>query len=278
MVAPRDAATVCLVREGAGSLEVYLMRRPASMRFAAGMHVFPGGAVEALDVAVPFVPGADLEALARRASSTAPRALLAAAVRETFEECGVLLAADDDGRATSGWPGQDGDRAALEQGRLDLAELLGLRDLALAAALLPLFGHWITPAVEGRRFDTRFFVSALPEGQLAREVGDESDGSDWWAPGRALTAYAQGRLPMLFPTAATLSWLAAYDTVAGVLAGAREAIVRPVLPAPRPDGHGWYLVDGRTGVELDPTSTAVTAAARDVPFDGPPSELRGTRP
>lgn len=254
------------------------MRRPPTMRFAAGMHVFPGGAVEDTDLTLPFVAGADLPALARRASSPAPRTLLAAAVRETFEECGVLVAADDQGRVTGGWPEMAADRVALDQGRLDLADLLGLRDLALDPALLPLFGHWITPAVEGRRFDTRFFVSALPEGQLAREVGDESDGSDWWAPARALTAYTDGRLPMLFPTVATLSWLASHDTVPGVLAAARAAAVRPVLPAPRPDGGGWYLVDGRTGAELDPSTTAVTAAARDVPFNGPQSELRGTRP
>lgn len=254
------------------------MRRPGTMRFAAGMHVFPGGAVEDVDLTLPFAPGADIDTLARRASSTAPRALLAAAVRETFEECGVLVAADDRGRATSGWPELEDDRAALEQGRLDLADLLGLRDLALDPDLLPLFGHWITPAVEGRRFDTRFFVSALPDGQAAYEVGDESDGSDWWAPGLALTAHAEDRLPMLFPTVATLNWLAGYDTVAAVLAAAREAAVRPVLPAPRPGGDGWHLVDGRTGDELDPATTAVTAAARDLPFGGPPSELRGTRP
>src|SRR5690606_8878081 len=127
----RDSATVCLVRDSAAGPEVFMMRRPTTMAFAAGMYVFPGGSVAPVDNDLPFVAGADLRDLGRRAAAAARRALRAAAVRETFEACGVLLAGDRSGAVTPGWEGGADDRVALDSGRLRLADLLQLRGLAL---------------------------------------------------------------------------------------------------------------------------------------------------
>lgn len=260
----RDAATVCLLRDADAGMQVFLMRRPGSMRFAAGMQVFPGGAVEALDAEVPFVAGTDLSHVGRRAATPAPRALVAAAVRETFEECGVLVAVRADGQLVDRSARLEADRTALDQGRLGLGELLQLHGLALDPTLLPLIGHWITPEVEPRRFDTRFFAAAMPVGQLAGEVGTESDGSGWWTPEAALAQVETGAMQMLPPTASTLEWLATFVTVADALDAARDAVVRPLLPRPLPDGADgirWVMTDGRTGAELLPADTSVTAVA-----------------
>ncbi len=280
--APRDAATVCVVREGPSGPEVFLMRRPPTMAFAARMYVFPGGAVEPVDAELPFVDGGDLGALARRAATSAPRALLAAAVRETFEECGVLLAVDRDGAVTSGWDGAERDRAALDEGRLSLADLLRLRGLALDPRLLPLVGHWVTPEVEDRRFDTRFFLAALPAGQQAYRTGAESDAAGWWTPAAALAAHAAGELAMLAPTTATLGWLQSCRTVQELFAAAASVAVRPLMPAPRSagtDGVRWVMTDARTGEELSAADTSVTAVGGlGLGADGPrASEVEGAR-
>ncbi len=188
-------------------------------------------------------------------------------MRETFEECGVLLAVDRQGRPATRWPTLARDRVALDEGRLGLGELLRMRQLALDPRLIPLVGHWITPEAVERRFDTRFFAAELPAGQTAGEVGSESDGSGWWAPAAAVAASMAGALPMMAPTVASLRWLATYDTVAAVLAAGPELLVRPLLPRPVPDGAGgvrWQMTDGRTGAELAPADTAVTAAAADI--------------
>jgi 8-oxo-dGTP pyrophosphatase MutT (NUDIX family) len=262
--AARDAATVCLLRDAEAGMQVFLMRRPRTMRFAAGMQVFPGGAIEAPDVETPFVAGADFSDVGRRAATSAPKALVAAAVRETFEECGVLLAVRADGAPADPLPGLAADRTALDEGRLGLGELLALRGLALDPGLLPLIGHWITPEVEPRRFDTRFFAAAMPAGQVAGEVGSESDGSGWWTPSAALEQVDTGGMQMLPPTSSTLHWLATFRTVADALAAARGALVRPLLPRPVPDGARgirWVMTDGRTGAELDSADTSVTAVA-----------------
>lgn len=262
---------MCLLRDTDAGVEVFLMRRPGSMRFAAGMQVFPGGAVEAPDIETPFVAGADLGGIGRRAATPAPRALVAAAVRETFEECGVLLAVGADGSPAGPLPRLAADRSALDQGRLGLGELLRLRGLALDPELLPLIGHWITPEVEPRRFDTRFFAAAMPSGQVAGEVGSESDGSGWWTPEAALEQVGAGTMRMLLPTSATVRWLGTHASVADVLVAGRAATVRPLLPQPRPDGAGgirWVMTDGRSGAELAEADTSITAVAGADPLEG----------
>ena len=248
-----------------------MMRRPDTMRFAPGVYVFPGGAVEESDAQVPVVPGADWPALGTRAASDRPLALVTAAVRETFEECGVLLAVpaprpstpDITGPDTTVWSLAE-DRVELYEGRLGFADLLTRRALVIDPSLLPLVSHWVTPEVESRRFDTRFFTAALPAGQQASGVGEESTGSAWESPTTALLAYAAGDFAMWPPTVATLHWLAEHADVATALRAGWEAVVRPVMPlrSPDPSGHGhWGLSDYRTGQRLAPEDTSVTKAA-----------------
>src|SRR5579863_1800505 len=184
-VTPRDAATVMLLRPaGAGpaggaaaepGLEVYMLRRRTSMAFAAGAYVFPGGSVDSADAAADIAwAGPDAAEWGRRLGAPADQAriLVCAAVRETFEESGVLLAGPDAGTvlATTGGAEWEADRSELLAGSLSLAQLLRRRGLVLRSDLLRPWARWITPVTEARRYDTRFFAAALPAGQRARDV------------------------------------------------------------------------------------------------------------
>ena len=240
-VAPRHAATVVLLRDTHEGLEVYLLRRAGSMAFAAGMHVFPGGSVDQRDGdASPAWAGPAPDEWARRLGCDEPlaRALVCAAVRETFEESGVLLAGPS--RTTSPststytvvgdttadeW---ERDRLALLDRSLSMSGLLERRGLVLRSDLLAPFAHWITPEFEPRRFDTRFFAAALPAGQRARDISGEADHATWVGVRAAVRAHEDGEMAMLPPTIEALRDLAAYSDVAGALAAPRQ--LRPILP------------------------------------------------
>jgi 8-oxo-dGTP pyrophosphatase MutT (NUDIX family) len=233
---PRHAATVVLLRDGANGVEAYLLRRQKTMAFAAGMYVFPGGSVDPRDESLPddaWVGPRPAEwAPILTANDALAKALVCAAVRETFEESGVLLAGAGPDHVVADTTGEDWelDRAALVDRSLSFAAMLDRRGLVLRADLLRPWAHWITPEVEPRRFDTRFFVAALPSGQLTRDVGGEADRVAWVRPGDALAAAESGEMGMLPPTAFTLSELATHDTVAAVLAAGTARDVKPVLP------------------------------------------------
>ena len=225
----RDAATIALLRDAPGGPEVYLLRRVRAMAFAGGMHVFPGGSVDPADagsaVAWAGPPAAEW---ARRFACEEPlaRALVCAAVRETFEESGVLLAGPSPEQvigdvSTDEW---EAERAALEAREQSLSELLARRSLVLRADLLRPLAHWITPEVEAKRFDTRFFLARMPAGQVCREVGGEADQRVWTRPADALAA----GLAMMPPTAVALQELTAYADVSAALVA--ERAISPVLP------------------------------------------------
>jgi 8-oxo-dGTP pyrophosphatase MutT (NUDIX family) len=243
----RDAATVVLLRDSPGGPEAYLLRRVRGMAFAAGMTVFPGGAVDPrdADTAVGWTgPPPSAWTGPFDADESLARALLCAAVRETFEESGVLLAGPPGGGvcATDG-PDWEADRAGLERRDFSLAEMLHRRGLVLRADLLRPWAHWITPPAEGarRRYDTRFFVAALPAGQSTRAVTSEADVVEWVRPADALAQRRNGERPMMPPTIVTLEEIAAYSSVADVLAAARSVSrVQPVVSE----------VDGRPAVTL----------------------------
>ena len=171
---PRDAATVMLLRPAVGGVEVLMLRRVAAMKFAPGAYVFPGGSVDQADYAEVGWHGPDPAEFGARlgASAEMARALVCAAVRETFEEAGVLLAGAPGGGplADPSGPSWEADRAALTAGQATLAELLSRRGLVLRADLLVPWARWITPEGEPRRFDARFFAAALrrPAGDRAR--------------------------------------------------------------------------------------------------------------
>lgn len=238
-VVPRPAATVVLLRDGAAGIEAYLLRRVTGMAFAGGMTVFPGGSVDPEDSrADPPWVGPDPATWARRLGTdeTLAQALVCAAIRETFEESGVLLASPAAGRgvgarladvAGADW---EAERGALEGRRQSLSDLLTRRGLLLRTDLLAAWSHWITPEGEPRRYDTRFFIAALPARQQTRHVGGEADSVLWMRPGDAVAARLRGELPMLPPTATTLEELSAYDSVKAAVAGAADRLITPVLP------------------------------------------------
>ncbi len=235
--APRDAATVALLRDAPGGPEVYLLRRVPGMAFAGGMHVFPGGSVDPADAVAhrPWAgPGPAEWADRLGCDEGLARALVCAAVRETFEESGVLLAGPtgDEVLADVSTDAWEAERGALEAREGSLSDLLARHQLVLRADLLRPLAHWITPEVEVRRFDTRFFLARLPEGQLCREAGGEADQRVWVRPADALE---QG-LRMLPPTAVTLRELARHPDVDAALAA--ERTIRPVMPVLVPDGEG----------------------------------------
>jgi 8-oxo-dGTP pyrophosphatase MutT (NUDIX family) len=218
-------------------VEVYLLLRTQALEFAPGACVFPGGSVDARD-ADPSIAetgwagpaAADFGDLLGVPADRA-RALVCAAVRETFEESGVLLAGPSPAELVPDSADLAGDRRALLGGSLSLSELLSRRGLLLRADLLTPWARWITPEVSPRRFDTWFFAAALPAGQLAglSAAGPgESDSGTWWRPAAALEAARAGQITLLPPTAVTLAELAAYQDVAGILGERR--MITPLLP------------------------------------------------
>ncbi|PRX99490.1 NUDIX hydrolase [Allonocardiopsis opalescens] len=230
---PRDAATVVLLADGAAGPRAYLLRRAATMPFAAGFHVFPGGRVDPRDAeSAPRWAGPPPRwwAEALGADPALARALVCAAVRETFEETGVLLAGPDTRSVVADTRGDDweADRRALEDHSQSLAAFLDRRGLVLRSDLLAPWARWITPAVEPRRYDTRFFAAALPQGQRTRLVGGEADHGEWLDADAAVAAWREGRLPMLPPTVTTLRQVARSRTVADVLARPRTVV--PIEP------------------------------------------------
>ncbi|TQL70695.1 hypothetical protein FB381_4634 [Nocardioides albertanoniae] len=203
----RDAATVLLLRPGAGSgPEVYLLRRQLTMGFAAGMAVFPGGGVDARDAELPDSRWAGPPAVEWAArlgvDESRARALVAAAVRETFEESGVLLAGPSDGVVVDDVSGADweADRVALESRELSLTELLTRRGLVLRTDLLAPWAAWTTPVFEPKRYATWFFVARLPEGQVTRDVSSESSSVLWLGAAEAVRQVEAGELAMMPPT------------------------------------------------------------------------------
>ncbi|HVM27328.1 MAG TPA: NUDIX hydrolase [Mycobacteriales bacterium] len=250
--APRDAATIALLRQTPRGPQTYLLRRVVGMVFG-GMHVFPGGSVDPADAeAATAWAGPPPAAFAEAFGCDEPlaRALVCAAVRETFEEAGVLLAGPSAGEvladvSTEQW---EAERVALESRRQSLSELLGRRGLVLRADLLRPLAHWVTPEVEPRRFDTRFFVAEVPAGQVARDVGGEADDRLWIRPVDAL----ERGLTMLPPTAAALSELAGHDDVATALRAPRR--IRRILPrlVVHEDDRVDFLLPGDEGYPEGP--------------------------
>jgi 8-oxo-dGTP pyrophosphatase MutT (NUDIX family) len=252
VVTPRDAATVVLLRDGSSGPEAYLLRRVASMAFAAGMVVFPGGRVDPrdLDAEIGWAgPSPDVWAGFLGCEPRMARSLVCAAVRETFEESGVLLAGSSASDVVADTSGVDweADRLALLERDLGFAELLARRALVMRSDLMTAWAHWVTPEFEPRRYDTRFFVAALPAGQRTRDVGGEADRVSWVPVREAVLGYEAGEMAMLPPTAATLRELSAFASVASVLA-ARPRLA-PVMPRPvlRGDDDLRLVVDGPEG-------------------------------
>jgi 8-oxo-dGTP pyrophosphatase MutT (NUDIX family) len=234
-VVARPAATVLLLRDTAdgGGPAVHMLRRRASMAFAAGAYAFPGGGVDPRDERPVRWAGPPLDHWAGLlgVGPAAAQAVVCAAVRETFEESGVLLAGPDGGSVVADTTGEDweADRAALVAHDLAFADFLARRGLVLRADLLHPCARWITPEFEERRYDTWFFLAGLPAGQRTRDVSGEADRTAWLRPAEAVAGYERGELLMLPPTITTLRDLLPYASAAAAVAAAQDRDLTPVL-------------------------------------------------
>jgi 8-oxo-dGTP pyrophosphatase MutT (NUDIX family) len=279
---PRDAATIMLLRQGAlvgvrGGVQAYLLRRTRTLDFAPGACVFPGGSVDDHD-ADPEIgwagpsPGDFADQL-----STSPeraRALVCAAVRETFEEAGVLLAGPSPTALLDDSTGLAQDRHALLAGSVSFGELLGRRGLLLRTDLLTPWARWITPEASPRRFDTWFFAAALPPGQTAAVASPaeqhdpsgpggparpgESEEGTWLEPSAALESARAGEIVLLPPTAVTLGELAAEQDMADILA--RRRVISPRLPKIMIGAEGAWLAVPSYGSQAGETQAGETQA------------------
>ena len=248
-VDPKHASTVVLLREGdggPGGLEVYLLRRHVDMAFAAGMCVFPGGGVDKRDFDADIgwvgpTPGEWAKLL--DTDEAFARALVCAAVRETFEESGVLLAGPTEESVVEDTTGEDWelDRQRLEGREISFTSFLERRGLRLRTDLLRLWGSWVTPVFEPRRFNARFFVAEMPAGQVTRDVSTESDEVVWLPIREAIRAVDEHEMLMLPPTYCTCLEMFDFAHPAEALAAAEGRDLSSVEPQAVIDDDGAYL-------------------------------------
>ena len=248
----RDAATVMLLRDGSDGPEVCLMQRNLNSDFVGGAYVFPGGAVDPADAEVAVAQRCpdldDAEASRRLGLAVGGLAFWVAAIRESFEEAGVLLARHADGRRLDlSDPGAAerfaGHRDDVDNERRTIAEVAVQEDLHLDVGQLHYFSRWITPLGAHRRYDTRFFVCAAPEGQEVVEDSRELIGTQWLTPAEALRRHDAGDITMIFPTVRTLVALSRFDRADAVLDHARaQSRVEGILPTISDGDDGMRIV------------------------------------
>ncbi|MGH8640554.1 MAG: NUDIX hydrolase [Burkholderiales bacterium] len=255
-VKPFPAATVTLVRDAPLGLEVLMLQRSMELKFMPGAYVFPGGALDPGDDVAglrELCVGLDDAAASRTLGvERGGLAYWIAAIREAFEEAGILLAYDASGRYVA-LNGAAADRfrshrEALEKNHDAFAALARAEGLRLATDRLLYFGHWITPVTVPRRYDTRFFLAVAPEGQEAQHDNHETTAHMWMRPQEALDLCAKEMLNMRFPTIKTLERFAACSTTAQLVAEISSA---PEVQArlPRVTADGRTVLPGEPGYD-----------------------------
>ena len=227
---PRLASTVIPLRDSAEGPEVFLVKRTRTVAFMAGAHVYPGGAVDEADADTPALGG---EAVRRRIGTENAHALAVAALRELFEESGILLA---DGTLP------DALRAEVAAGRLGFQEVCAAHKVQVDLDQIAVWAHWITPEAEPRRYDTWFFVAKVPQDTEARHDDGETVASTWIRPERALEACRAGEMFLAPPTWKTLEDLCGFESVDAVLAQASDRPVPPIQPVLRSDSGQIVIV------------------------------------
>lgn len=256
-IAPVPAATVTLVRDGRHGLEVLMMQRNLQSGFVPGNYLFPGGALDDQD-AHPDIGAlctglTDAKASAVLGIASGGLASWVAAVREAFEEAGLLLAYgpgggivelirdDTIGRFSA-------HRRAVDEGSRSLAAVLREEGMRIAADQLAYFSHWITPVGRSRRYDTRFFITEAPHAQEPLSDSRETISHVWITPGAALDKYRGGGFEMRLPTISTLELFASFEHVASLLKAMRAQRVVPAI-LPRITRDGRHLLPGDPGYE-----------------------------
>ncbi len=223
------AATILLVRDGAEGLEVFMVVRHHQIDFASGALVFPGGKVDPRDTHESVrgrVDGAD-------DLDDWEFSMRVAAIREAYEECGVLLARPEGAQAlvdARRLTALEPQRDALNRGEIGIGDVLAAEGLRLAADLLTPFAHWITPKMMPKRFDTRFYVAVAPEDHLAVHDGSESVDSVWIRPADALAEAAAGTKTIIFPTRVNVQKLGRHARIADAIAAASASRIVTVEP------------------------------------------------
>jgi len=235
----RDAATVLILRDGDDGLEVFMLRRNLNSDFVGGAYVFPGGAVDPDDRHANLEPvcegRSDTDASRRLGIESGGLAFWVAAIRESFEEAGVLLAYDldgivdlDDAASMERWAHH---RQQVDAGQLTMVDLCRLEGLRLAVDGMHYFSHWVTPEGAPRRYDTRFFLAAAPRNQTPLHDDHEVIANEWIRPADGIARVESGELTMMPPTIASLKAMARFETAADALEAAREITHVPeVLP------------------------------------------------
>jgi len=219
MVEPLPASTVIVARDAGPEIEVFMLRRSARSSFMPDLYVFPGGRVDEADRSPA--------ALERVQGDTAPLepAYVYAAARETFEEAGLLFATSPIEHAAL-----QAARTAMSRGTLTFEAVLASFDTSIDADAFTYFSRWITPAIESKRYDARFFVARAPAEQFAEADAFETEDGRWISPSDALTQFAAGEFALIFPTIKHLERLAAYPSVDALIRFAQTKSIVPVMP------------------------------------------------
>jgi 8-oxo-dGTP pyrophosphatase MutT (NUDIX family) len=247
----RDAATVMLVRDGAQGVEVFMLRRNLDSDFVGGAYVFPGGAVDDHDrhenLDRVCRGRSDAEASTQLGIDSGGLAYWVAAIRECFEEAGVLLAYDPNGDvmrldepATKARFGEH--RQAVDTSERRLVEICEDEHLQLAVDHMYYFSHWVTPEGAPRRYDTRFFVAAAPEAQEPLHDDREVIANVWIRPTDALERHRAGEFDLIFPTMRSLETLERFATADDVLDAAAAIQAVPTILPRIVEDHGGYRI------------------------------------
>ena len=264
-VEPRDASTVALLRDTPNGLEVFMVVRHQNIEFMPGALVFPGGSVDANDADPRLRQWVGPKS---RGLDSREFGFQVAAIREAYEEAGVLLARRVDGQHLVGLEHLDGINVrhaqALHDHRLNIVDLVESEQLELALENLVAFAHWVTPLDRPKRFDTRFYLAAAPDNQEALHDGSESVDSLWGAPAEIIEQAEQARWQLRFPTRLNLEKLAASKTVNEAVERAREhPVVRIVAASQRIEGGSVVRIPleagyGMSEAVLDENGTLVS--------------------
>lgn len=276
IAAPKDAATVILVREkNKKPFELYLMRRHRKQSFMGGAYVFPGGALDAADCDADLtqhMKGISLEdAVNQLNESDTPQekvlGLYFTAVRETFEEAGVLLADIEDDAINGNFTDHfNGYREQIHDGKLSLKEFAARENILYAMDLLIPYSRWITPEVESKRFDTRFFLAKKPKNQNPEHDRIELVDSLWITPEEALEKNARKEIMLMPPTLKTIEELSSYSSIDELFDFVSASKVEPILPQA-------FQAETGFGVMLPHDPEYVIEAYKQPPREDDPSRV-----